>query len=82
MTSQRLNAKAASEYAGLAVPTLAKMRCCGGGPEFLKLGRRVVYEREAIDGWLAARRVQSTSDSERLPRRLTDTLASTLTGGR
>ena len=35
----------AARYIGVAVSTLAKMRCWGGGPEFLKLGRKVAYER-------------------------------------
>ena len=62
----------AAQYIGVAVSTLAKMRCWGGGPEFLKLGRKVAYEREPLDFWKSRRRVRSTSDAERLPRRLAD----------
>jgi hypothetical protein len=60
----------ASRYTGVAQATLAKMRCWGGGPEYLKLGRKVVYEREALDAWLNERRARNTSDAARLPRRM------------
>ena len=62
----------AARYIGVAVSTLAKMRCWGGGPEFLKLGRKVAYERKPLDDWKSQRRAQNTSDADRLPRRLTD----------
>jgi hypothetical protein len=60
----------AARCVGLAVSTLAKLRCWGGGPEFLKLGRKVAYRRAALDEWLAARVVRNTSDAARLPGRL------------
>jgi hypothetical protein len=32
--------------------TLAKLRCLGGGPEFRKIGSKlIVYEEEALDAW-------------------------------
>ncbi len=41
--------------------TLAKQRCVGGnGPPFRKVGRDVVYERGALDGW-AAIQISETS---------------------
>lgn len=69
-----LSAADAAAYIGLAPSTLAKLRCLGGSPQFLKLGRRVLYERSALDDWLQLRRASSTSDAARLPRRLTDEL--------
>ncbi len=62
----------AARHIGLAVATLAKMRSWGGGPPFLKLGRVVRYERRACDEWLETRRVNNTSESRNVPRRLTD----------
>jgi predicted DNA-binding transcriptional regulator AlpA len=62
----------AARCVGLAVSTLGKLRCRGGGPEFIKLGRKVAYRRAALDEWLAARVVTSTSDAARLPGRLTE----------
>jgi predicted DNA-binding transcriptional regulator AlpA len=62
----------AARYLGLAVSTLAKCRCWGGGPIFVRLGRRVGYRRADLDEWLTARRATNTSDAaKRLPPKLT-----------
>jgi hypothetical protein len=62
----------AARYVGLAVSTLAKCRCWGGGPIFVRLGRRVGYRRADLDEWLTARRATNTSDAaQRLPSKLT-----------
>ena len=55
-----LREKAASEYLKAqyghgAAKTLSKLRCLGGGPEFHKFGRIVVYTRGALDKWATAR---------------------------
>jgi Helix-turn-helix domain len=60
----------AAKYLGLAKQTLAKCRCRGGGPAYLKLGRKVVYRRLDLEEWLSTRRARSTSDAARLPHRL------------
>lgn len=52
----------AAEYAGLSVSFFNKKRVCGGGPKFLKLGRRVMYDVRDIDAWLASRSCNSTSE--------------------
>ncbi|ATQ68731.1 MULTISPECIES: helix-turn-helix domain-containing protein [Methylosinus] len=47
--------------------TLVKLRCIGGGPAFRRIGRAVVYERDALDRWAQARLsrpMSSTSDTE------------------
>jgi hypothetical protein len=44
--------------------TLCKDRCLGGGPEFVRFGREVLYPVEALHEWVAAKvseRVASTS---------------------
>jgi hypothetical protein len=69
---EKLNSREAARHLGLAPATLAKMRCLGGSPTFIRLGRKIVYCRADLDTWLAARRSRSTSDADRLPRRLTD----------
>lgn len=38
--------------------TLAAWRCDGKGPEFVKIGRRVLYRRDAISAWIAGQIVQ------------------------
>lgn len=54
----------AARYLGIAVSTLAKMRLRGDGPEFLKVGPKIVaYDLDSLDGWLASRVRRSTSDA-------------------
>jgi hypothetical protein len=66
------DAVTAAGFTGLAVATLAKLRCIGGGPEYLKLGRKVVYRRSDLANWLDARRVANTTEAISLPPRLTN----------
>lgn len=61
-TKRMLIAEDAAEYLGLAPQTLAKLRWSGDSPPFFKVGRRVLYEREELDTWLAQRKRRSTSD--------------------
>ena len=58
-----LVASDAAHYIGLAPQTLAKFRGTGESPPYHKIGRRVMYDRETLDAWLAERRRRSTSDS-------------------
>jgi hypothetical protein len=70
-----LDAEAAERLIGLRKATLAKMRCIGGGPPFVKAGRRVLYRRADIKAWLDARRVKNTTEAAHsVPRRLTEVL--------
>jgi len=57
-----LSASQAADLLGLATSTLAKMRLSGGGPAFIKMGRRVAYRPADIEAWLASHRRISTSD--------------------
>ena len=46
--------------------TLTKLRCVGGGPEFHRSGRTVIYTPEALDKWATAKispPLRSTSDT-------------------
>jgi Helix-turn-helix domain len=71
-----MDAATAAVFTGLAVATLAKLRCHGGGPPYLKLGRKVVYRRADLANWLNARRVVNTTQAATcLPRRLTEASA-------
>ena len=70
-----LDAKAAERLIGLRKATLAKMRWMGGGPMFIKAGRKVLYRRSDLIAWLNSRRVNNTTEAAHsLPRRLTDSL--------
>ena len=62
----------AASRIGLAPSTLAKMRCWGGGPAFLKLGRAVRYLRSDCITWRDARRVGNTTEAASQPHRLTE----------
>ena len=55
------NAQAAI-FLNLSPRTLEKLRVVGGGPQFRKLGRRVLYAVEELEAWAALRRCDSTSD--------------------
>lgn len=59
----RLGVEDAAAYTGLSVSTLNKLRVFGGGPVFLKLGRRVAYDVADLDRWLETKRRRSTSDT-------------------
>jgi predicted DNA-binding transcriptional regulator AlpA len=57
-----LRTSGAAAITGLSVSTLNKLRCSGGGPAFLKLGRAVRYKAVDLKDWLDSRRVMSTSE--------------------
>jgi predicted DNA-binding transcriptional regulator AlpA len=61
--SEYLNVAEAAKLANLGVSTLNKLRLTGDGPSYIKLGRRVVYARDDIEGWMQSKRRRSTSDA-------------------
>jgi hypothetical protein len=63
IASARLPVAAAAAYTGMAASTLNKLRVFGGGPVFIKIGRRVLYDTTDLNTWLTANRRISTSDS-------------------
>jgi hypothetical protein len=56
-----LNAVDAAAYCGSSVSTFAKLRLTGGGPVYIKIGKRVVYDPADLDRWLDAHRRSSVS---------------------
>jgi predicted DNA-binding transcriptional regulator AlpA len=52
----------AASYMRVAPQTLAKMRCDGSSPPYIKVGRLVLYDVAEIDRWLDQRCRRSTSD--------------------
>ena len=44
-----------------SVRTLERWRVSGGGPRFVKAGRRVLYRECDLEAWLAAHVVANTS---------------------
>ena len=59
---QFLKTPDAAARLGLSPRTLEKHRCYGTGPNFHKLGGRVVYSIEDLQAWANRGAVTSTSD--------------------
>lgn len=65
-------AAAAAYLGGIVVGTLAKWRHFGNGPEYVRIGSRIFYEKSALDAYIASRRRCSTSEGSVIrPRVLT-----------
>jgi predicted DNA-binding transcriptional regulator AlpA len=60
---QKLNVIQAATYTSLSKSSLNKLRVYGGGPIFIKVGARVVYDRIDLDAWLAGKKIANTSQS-------------------
>lgn len=61
MSDKLLNTTQVAELLGVSVSYLNKCRRVGGGPVFVKLGAKVVYDREDVSAWVNTRRCTSTS---------------------
>jgi predicted DNA-binding transcriptional regulator AlpA len=59
--SRKLSVREAAAYLGLSGSALNKTRLNGSGPPYLKLGRRVVYDLQDIEAWVAERKRRHTS---------------------
>jgi excisionase family DNA binding protein len=65
-----LTTQEAADFLRLKKNTLEVWRVQGRGPEFLKLGSRVLYDRAELERFAATNRRKSTSDpgeTSRLP---------------
>ena len=62
--SRRHRTRSAACYLGVSESWLAKRRLRGVAPEYLKLGKTVVYDQDELDRFLAACRRKSTSESQ------------------
>lgn len=60
-----LNPKQAAEYLQLTPGYLATLRIRGDGPQYAKLGRRVLYTREDLDRWVSENLYQNTAQYPR-----------------
>lgn len=60
----RLDRANAAAYTGFSIKTLAMHASAGTGPKFQKIGGRVFYRRDDLDGWLNSFAVvQSTAQA-------------------
>jgi predicted DNA-binding transcriptional regulator AlpA len=57
-----LSVAQAANVIGMSASWLNKKRVVGGGPTYMKLGRRVVYDRTDVAAWVAAHRRNNTSE--------------------
>jgi hypothetical protein len=60
-TDPLLDERAAANFLDISHLTLRKWRCVGGGPEFVKIGRCVRYERSGLERFVQNRVRTSTS---------------------
>lgn len=56
------NTYEAADFLRVSPALLELLRVQGGGPRFVKLSRRVLYRRGALDDWLKERERSSTAD--------------------
>ena len=57
-----LKPREAADFLRTSTSTLAKRRLYGDGPKFCRIGRAIRYRKTDLDDFMAATRVQSTSD--------------------
>lgn len=58
----RVDTAGAGAYTNLSQQTLAKLRVYGGGPKYIKAGRRVIYDTRDLDSWMESRKRGLTSE--------------------
>lgn len=62
----KLSVTEAASYLGVSKSWLDKHRVNGGGPAYLKIGRRVVYDPNDLEEFAAGRRHRNTSESSKV----------------
>ena len=54
----------ASAYLRIAKQTLARWRCYGLGPRFVRIGGRIFYDPADLDAFIAANKFHSTAEAD------------------
>ena len=67
-SSALLTPEQAAKYLGFTDGWLAKLRMRGGGPKYVRLGRKCRYTRPDLDAWISAHRVGNTSEKSQAQR--------------
>lgn len=62
-THKMLSTAEVATRLGLSISYLNKLRVEGGGPPFVKIGTRVIYDGADLNAWLASRKQRSTSET-------------------
>ena len=60
-TAEFLTPKQAAGYLRVSKSYLDKLRVYGGGPNFLRFGRKILYRKSELNLWAAERSFSSTS---------------------
>ena len=76
-----MDTRQAAAYVGMSPSTLNRMRVNGEGPPYGKLGRRVIYDRLDLDGWVTERKRRFTGESQTSERYRHDRRGRTPNGG-
>jgi hypothetical protein len=58
---QTLNVIQAADYTNISKSSLDKLRVYGGGPLYIKVGARVIYDQVDLDTWLIGKKIANTS---------------------
>lgn len=58
MTDQLFTPKEAAAHLRVSVSWLANKRIHGGGPDFVKIGMKIIYRQSALDSWLTSHTVK------------------------
>ena len=57
-----LTPQQAADAIGISKSTLAKLRLKGDGPNYLTIGKAILYRPDDIEEWMARRVFKSTSE--------------------
>lgn len=58
-----LNVVQAADYTTISKSSLDKLRVNGGGPLYIKVGARIIYDRIDLDLWLIGKKIANTSQA-------------------
>jgi excisionase family DNA binding protein len=61
-----LTTRQAADHLSLSKSSLDQMRVKGGGPRFVKVGKKVLYDVADLDAWIEAHKQASTADRPEL----------------
>ena len=62
LSGENLRVLAAADYLNISASRLNKFRVYGGGPEFYKIGKIIIYNTADLDRWLVSHKRRSTSE--------------------
>lgn len=59
---RKLSVAEAAEHLGVSKSLLNKQRLSGGGPVYMKIGRRVLYDLTDLESWVLSTKRRHTSE--------------------